>query len=931
MLTRTPIIYENGTHVAILRSWGWRDMALKRGTRLGPYEILGPIGAGGMGEVYRATDTKLRRDVAIKVLPHDVAGDERRLARLEREAQVLASLNHPHIASIYGLEESEDGPCLVMELVLGQTLFERLAEGALPEARVLDFGRQIASALEAAHEKGIIHRDLKPANIKVTPAGVVKVLDFGLAKIIEAKAKRVEASEVPTASSPATRDGTVLGTVPYMSPEQVRGEQLDVKTDIWSFGCVMYEMATGKLAFDGKTPAEFGAAILEREPDWDALRARSTTVILRLIRRCLSKDPRRRLHDIANARIELEEAPEEISGASQFPGRAGLRPSRARLLWALAGLLAGSLMVSLGWGLRSMPAPPRSPMVRASLTSSGVVPSDSEVPSVTVSPDGRTVVFLGKDSGGYRLYRRAFDEAAAEPLPGTENGFAPFFSPDGTWLAFFTGSQLLKIPIAGGAPLRLCDLIPPVPISRGGTWASGAGIIFSQTFNGPLWSVPEGGGAPQPITHLEPGEHAHLYPQALPGRQLLFTAVGGRDFQDVTSSKVVALDLETGERSAILEGVSFARYVGDGWIVFVSGATTFAAPLDLTRLQVTAPPVALRENFAVAPEFRTVQFDVTRDGTLVYVSGPAQEYPRSEVLSLDRHARETPLAVPPAFYETPSLSPDGRKLAIERCEMNRCTVVVFDRDRQVLSSVVPEAGRFFGPIWSPDSRRLALSSISENNPRLVVRSADGSGAIESPTLSTEDGEVANSWSPDGRTIAYTVVYVTDRGGSRLRGTSDIWLATADGSSPPRPWMETPHRESGARFSPDGGFLAYVSDESGRSEVYVRPMAGQAKIQISSEGGIEPIWARGGREIVYRRGAGFFMVDLGLGPATRPGPARPLFTGRLDNGGGRPDKHHLWDISPDGQEFIAVRTSTPSEAPRELMVVTGWLARLDHLH
>ena len=904
-------------------------MPLQSGQKLSHYRLVEKIGEGGMGVVWKAVDQALDREVAIKVLPDAFAADAERLARFQREAKLLASLNHPNIAAIHGLEDAGGVQFLALELVPGDTLAERLVRGPLPVEETLRLGQQIAAALETAHENGVIHRDIKPGNIKVTPEGQVKVLDFGLAKALEKPSPGAEPSQETTLQFAGTRDNVILGTAPYMSPEQASGKPLDKRTDIWSFGCVLYELLTGRQAFDGKTVSETMARVLEREPDWDALRGRSTAGIVRLIRRCLRKDPRRRLHDIADARIELEEAQGEAAGeAGGLADRPTPRPWRARGLWALAGLLIGALVAVLGGGLRNLIPHPPSPIVRATLTlPGGLVPGYSTVPSVAVSPDGRTVVFRGGGPEGVRLYRRALGETATEPIPGTEGGFAPFFSPDGEWLAFFAATELRKIPIAGGNPIKLCFTTPK---AQGGTWPPGGRIIFARSFNGPLWVIPESGGDPQPLTQLASDEHAHLYPQALPGGRLLFTAVGGRDFQDVTSARVVVLDLETGERRVVLEGATFARYGGDGWVMFVRGDSAFAAPLDLRRLQVTAAPVALPETIAVDPAWRTAHLDVSRDGTLVYVSGSAAERPATEVLSLDRHGRETPLAVPPGdYYALPSLSPDGRKLALERVEGARGTVVVFDRDRQVLSSVVPEPGRFGAPIWSPDGRRLALGSVFHGAPRLVVRTADGSGSIESPTPPTEDAEFPNSWSPDGRTIAYTVVYTADRGGSRLHGTSDIWLASSDGSSPPRPWMETPYRETSARFSPDGSFLAYVSDESGKNEVYVRPLAGQEKIQISSDGGIEPVWTGAGRELLYRRGDRFFAVGLGPGPAIRPGPARFLFGSRFDSGGGRPHLHHFWDISSDGQEIIALRTAWPPEAARELMVVTGWLASLDH--
>jgi eukaryotic-like serine/threonine-protein kinase len=898
-------------------------MALKKGTRLGVYEISAPLGVGGMGEVYRAADTRLKRDVAIKTLLGVGAGDASRLTRFEQEARVLASLNHPHIASIYGIEQLDGVPCLVLELVEGPTLAERLAKGALPAKTTLDFGVQIAAALEAAHGKGIIHRDLKPGNIKVTPEGKVKVLDFGLAKILETEAPPPEASQLTTVEAPYTHEGAVVGTFPYMSPEQVRGERLDFRTDIWAYGCVLYEMVTGRRAFSAKTPAEVGAAILAREPDWDTLRGKSTPGLERLIRRCLRKDPRRRLHDIADARIELEEAQEEPAGTAEaLPAPAGLRRWRGGALWALAGLLAGALIAIFVRNPGSAPTHPTQPTVRASLTlAGGPAPVASAIPSVTVSPDGRTVVFPSGD----RLYRRALESTAAEPIPGSEGGWAPSFSPDGEWLAFFAGMHLRKIPVAGGTPIDLWDL---PPVGCGLSWAPDGRIIVARSFNGPLYAVAAGAGEPLRLTSLEPDEHSHRYPQALPGGRLLYTAVVGRDFQDLASARIVALDLGTRERRVVLEGATYARYVGDGWMVFVRGQSVFAVPFDLARLQVTGSPVTIAETMTVDPEFWTAQFDVTRDGTLVYVNGPAEEMPSTEVLRLDRHGHETRLAVPPGAYEIPSLSPDGRRLALGRRDGQRTTVLVFERDRQLLTSVVPEPGRFFGPTWSPDGRRLALASVFHGDPRLVVRAADGSGSMESPTPQTDDAEIPTSWSPDGRTIAYTVVYAADQGSHR-HFTSDIWLASADGSSPPHPWMETPHSERGARFSPDGRFLAYVSDESGRQEVYLRPLVGQEKMQISSEGGSEPLWAAGGREILFRNNRGFFAVDLGPGPAMHPGRPRLLFAGRFDIGWDRPDYHHTWSISSDGQEFIVLRTTYPPEPPRELRVVTGWLAGLGH--
>jgi Tol biopolymer transport system component len=906
-------------------------MPLSSGVRVGPYEILTPIGRGGMGEVWRARDGKLQRDVAIKALPEDVREDADRMARFEREARMLAALNHPNIASIYGLEENDGGTYLVLELVEGPTLAERLAAGALPVDEALAVAREIAIGLEAAHQAGIIHRDLKPANVKMRSDGSVKILDLGLARTVESSG-RVDSSLSPTQTTPATHAGVILGTAAYMSPEQARGKPLDKRSDIFSFGCVLYECLTGSQAFRGETVSDTLASILKSEPDWDALPPAVPGRVRSLLRRCLQKDPKRRLHDLADARLEIEDG---LGGAPEAPAAAAPVPSPGRgLVWALGGALAGAALAAAVWLLQRPVPRPASPPIRAALP---VLASDAfwtSTSSIAISPDGRTVVFAATRDGVLRLFRRPLSGSAAEPIQGTEQGSRPFFSPDGDWVGFVRRNELRKVPVGGGTAVLLGNA-PPVTASP--SWGSDGRIVYTVGANTGLYSVPEGGGPSRELTKLDDsrGERAHLYPQFLPGsRAILFTQRMGRDFTEIEASNVAVLDLATGRWHAVLEGASYARY-GGGRIVFVRGSSLFSAPFDPAALKVTGPATPLAEDVAVDRLQGTAQFAVSEGGTLVFVDGPPVVTQTTTVFALDRQGKETVLPLPAGYYSFPRLSPDGRRLALVEYAGLRSKVLVYDRVRRNLSTLTPEPGRFVGAAWSPDGTRIAFSRMLAKRPALSAKNADGSGEIQSLTADDNDAQLASSWSPDGRMIAYTVNYAADRSASRRLLTADIWLASASGARSSAPWFETPFREGAPVFSPDGKWIAYVSDSTGTSEIYVRPYPGPgAPIKISTEGGVEPVWSRGGRELLYRSGPkaerllSVEFQDTGGSPAISA--PRLLFASDLNVGGQTPigfrdPAFREYDVSADGNEIVATRTNPSQEPPRQLRIVANWAA------
>jgi Tol biopolymer transport system component len=893
-------------------------MSLAPGTRVGPYEILAPLGRGGMGEVWRARDTKLRREVAIKALPIEFAADPERRARFEREAHLLASLNHPNVAAIYGLEEAGDAVYLVLELVEGETLTERLVSGPLPVAEALTIAAQIAAGLEAAHEAGVIHRDLKPSNVKVRPDGSVKVLDLGLARVIDPAALPTDASQSPTVTTGGTRSGVILGTAAYMSPEQARGQPLDKRTDIFSFGCVFFECLTGRLAFPGETMSDTLAAILTAEPAWSALPASTPGRLSALVRRCLQKDRKRRLHDIADARIEIEEALAQPEAASAAPGH-GSRWSR--LLWGAAGLLAGALAVFLAQRALRLSRPALAPPapLRAVLTlpTGTTLRTGPHRPSMVFSPDGRRLV-LGLRGGKGRLHVRSLDGVETQAIPGTESGFSPFFSPDGEWLAFFTDRELKKVALAGGAPLVVCD-VPPV--TQGGAWAPDGWIYFG-IVNGGLLRVRSSGGNPEPFTtpDRKAGERAHVFPQVLPGSsQLLVLVRAGKDFQDYERSNVAVLDIASRKLRVVLQGVSFGRFAPPGHLIFTRGGSVLAAPCDPRTFEPSGPHFALPADMMVADVDRAPYLASTA-GAMAYAIGESERIWTATLVWVDRAGREEPLPLAPGSYEMPILSPDGRTVALLVTEGARESIFTYDLARNVLSPLLPEAGRSFNQTWTPDSRRIVFASFDEGWPRLYWKAADGSGSPEALSPG-EVPEFPSSVSPDGRTLAYAAVSVE---------ATDIWLLGLDGKRERRAWFETPFKEYNPYFSPDGGLIAYTAEESGQKpEVYVRPYPGPGgRIKISgSDGGSEPLWSPDGSELFYRTVSEQLMAAKVVRLPTLAASAPRLVlntTPYLSRAA--EDYPRQYAISPDGKRFLFIKLGeTKRQSVTQLQFVTDWPA------
>jgi serine/threonine-protein kinase len=888
-------------------------MELPAGTRLGDYEILTFLGAGGMGEVYRARDTRLGREVALKLLPRESAEDREQLARFEREARVLASLNHPNVATLYGLGGSGTQRFLVMEFVPGETLSGRLdrGPGALPEA--LGIFLEIARGLGAAHARGIVHRDLKPANIKVTPEGRVKILDFGLAKAAAADTTAPsDSSHARTLTAVTTKVGVVMGTATYMSPEQARGRVIDQRTDIWAFGCLLYEALCGRPVFGGETVTDVLAAIVRREPDWNALPTSTPPTILRLLRRCLERDAERRLHDIADVRIEIEDAmsaPLEVPAIS-IPARAARWPVLALVGTAAISAVLGAV---LAWAL-FRPGPSASePVRRFAIFAPERVPSSP----IAVSPDGRHVVFSVERGGERRLYIRPVDSFESRPVAGTEGGFNPFFSPDGAWIGFFTGRELRKVPRAGGAAQTLCEAVG----STMGDWETDGTILFSggqgeATAAPVLARVPSAGGAPQVLTalDLERAERRHLHPEMLrDGNTVLYTVEVPGGFE------TVALSLDSGRRTTVIEQGASARYSSTGHLVYydVASFRILAVPFDARRIEVAGTPAVVVEGVGRTSDGMGA-FGFSADGTLVYSTvNPAGR--DSLVVFVGRDGSVEPLVDEPGPWFQPRVSPDGRRVVLRKQGIPNCDLWGYDLDRRTLARLTFQ-GDNHGPVWTPDGRRIGFGFQMEAAHRLYWGAADGSGAAE-PLVparpAAENPQQPRSWSPDGRLLAYTETH-------RKTG-ADIWLLPLD-TPEPRVFLQTEFQEDHAAFAPSGPWIAYDSNESGRPEVYVRAHAGSpAKIQISSEGGTGPVWSRDGRELFYAAGSRMMKVDVTLEPALRAAAPRELFQG--DFAWDRPANY---DVTPDGRRFVMVKTAGRTSTVEELRVVLNWFEELRRL-
>jgi eukaryotic-like serine/threonine-protein kinase len=882
-------------------------MAILPGRRLGPYEILSAIGAGGMGEVYKARDTRLDRIVAIKVLPAHLADRAELRERFDREAKTIASLNHPHICTLHDTGHQDEIDFLVMEYLEGETLAQRLVKGALPIQQVLQYAIEISDALDKAHRKGITHRDLKPGNIMLTKSGT-KLLDFGLAKLKQEGAPSIPDSQLPTMKSAITGEGTILGTLQYMAPEQVEGKEVDARTDIFAFGAVVYEMATGKKAFEGKTSASVMAAILKDEPPaMSSLQPVTPPALDRVVKTCMAKEPDERWQTAGDLCRELKwiaEGGSQITSMTTAAGKGVRSPGRRWLIFGMGALLLGAAISGIAiWNLKPTPS---KPVTRTVIT---LPPGDRLVgpdqPSLALSPDGRQLAYAAVRGGSSQLYLRSMDSLESKPIPGTEGASEPFFSPDGQWLGFFAAQKLKKVSVSGGVGETLGDAALPV----GGTWSSKGTIVFAPTANSPLLQVSDAGGAPQPLTHLEKSDGNHIWPEFLPGGKAVLFAEG----HSSADSQVAIQSIETGERRNLIGGMQ-PRYAASGHLIFAQGGTLMAVSFDPQRLEIKGTPVPVVGGVANSASYASSQFSISETGSLVYVPGGFQSA-QSKLMWVNRNGAEQLLAVPAHAYMAPRLSPDGRMIAVGITEQET-HIWLYDIARETLTRLTFEGNNNNAPVWTPDGKRIAFNSNKDGPLNIFWQLVDGSGGLER-LLTSEYLQAPMSWSPDGQLLAFHEVNPTTQ--------RDIWVLRLKDRKA-EPFLRTPADERAPRFSPDGHWLTYVSNESGRFEIYVQPYPGPGgKWQISTEGGTEPVWNPNGHELFYRSGDKMMAVEISSQSGFSAGKPRILFEGGyLPSTVAQPN----YDISPDGQRFLMVKPGEQAQgAPTQINVVLNWFEEL----
>jgi serine/threonine-protein kinase len=892
-------------------------MSLQPGTRLGPYEILAPLGAGGMGEVYRATDSKLRREVAIKVLPAAFGEDPERLARFEREAQVLASLNHPNIAAIYGLEEGQGIRALVMELVEGDDLSALIARGPLPVSEALPIARQIAEALEAAHEQGIVHRDLKPANIKVRADGAVKVLDFGLAKAMDpAGISAADPANSPTLTGRATQLGMILGTAGYMSPEQARGKAVDKRADIWAFGVVLYELLTGRLAFAGETVSDTLAAVLKTDPDWGALPAGTPPPLRRLLQRCLERDPRRRYRDIGDVRadLELDTSPAEAPASGRRPAR----ERRWQALAAVAALIAAAaVVVSVLWPSAPAAGPADARPFRFSFQLDGAqqIAIDMDQLLFDISNDGETVAWVGAAvPSGRQVFTRSLRDLAVRAVPNTQGAqnWCVQLSPDGRQVSFWRDDELLTAPLDGGSA--------PQRIYHGDrlwtwAWADDGSFVLAEAYGG-LLRVKVPGAKPEVLTRLDPkaDEVAHQFPQVLPGgRSLLFSA--GRGYFYSTRLEALRLDGGTPQRKVVLEDAYGARYVSSGYLVYGRGDAICAAPFDPETLSVTGPETTLVTGVQTDdPQGVLTEFAVSLDGTLAYV--PDQRLEEYRLGWADRGGGVTWLDVPGAPFDEPAISPDGSSVTVSaRYKGDRSLqIYIIDLARPTPRRLTSNSGWNRRAVWSPDGRELVFSSTRDGHLNLYRTAADNPAASTRITTSPFD-QTPMSWTRDGRLVFYERMQLDVR---RI-----VTLSLA-GAAPDPARVITPENvsESDAVLPPEGKWLAFVKLEGATSEVYVRALspegAAGAEQRVSTAGGLVPRWRPDGRELLY------LSADARRILSVKAEASSQLRLGNETVAWAAPEGIELraFDVAADGRLLIVAREKRT--APMEVVVSIGAL-------
>ena len=864
-------------------------MAISAGSRLGVYEVLSVIGEGGMGKVYRARDTKLQRHVAIKVLPDAVAGDAERVARFDREARTLATLNHPHIAQIYGTEQSGVTHALVMELVEGEDLAQRIARGPLSWREAEPIARQIAEALEAAHELGIVHRDLKPANIKVTPDGVVKVLDFGLAKeqgsgIGDQGAG--ESANSPTITSPAlTQAGMILGTAAYMSPEQSKGRPADKRSDVWAFGCVLYEMLTGRRAFPGDDVMETLSAVIRAEPDLNALPADVPPAIRTLIGQCLIKDRRERVSDIAVARYALRTPQATPAGGGPTGG--------PRFLWPAVAIAAAAAAVVVAWpSFNASPAAPP-PVIRSTIAAPNA--NSLGFATVAMSRQGTHIAYASTQG---RLDVRRLSETVARPLPGSEGGVNPFFSPDGEWIGFFADGQLKKVPVAGGA----AQVLASAPSSRGGSWATDGTIVFAPTPEGGLFRVSADGGEPTRLTTPAADHRSHRWPHVLPdARTVLFTIQeSGKLYDDAV---IAAVAIGGGEARTVIDGGSAPQFAESGHLIYGKAGSLLAIRFDPVAVKTSGAAINVIENARTNVLNGAGPFAMSSAGVLVYLPGVSSGS-RMTLLSANRTGQTRPLLEQRLIDSAFRIAPDGRRVAVTIND-GPVDVWLVELEGRGISRFTFGPGSKTFPVWSPDGSRLYYAT-----------NAGGQGRAVSKPINEGEEDVVSpiaffpiAITPDGTTLAGQAI-------TNNNLSTDVVVLDLARKTFGKPLVATNANETAPAFSPDGKFVAYQSDESGRPEVFVQAYPSGSKWQITSGGGREPRWTAGGREIIYRNDTTLFAVPVTLQPFSS-GQAQTLFS--LPN-------LFAFDVTADGKRFV-VAQDAENRQNVDLVLITGWFEEL----
>ncbi|MGB6430516.1 MAG: protein kinase [Candidatus Acidiferrales bacterium] len=895
---------------------------LTPGTKLGPYEVVAALGAGGMGEVYRARDPRLSREVAIKVLPAHLSAEPHLRERFEREARAISALNHPHICTLYDIGREGDTDFLVMELVEGETLAARIEKGPLPSDQVLRLGSEIADALDKAHRLGITHRDLKPGNIMLTKSGI-KLLDFGLAKFSAPAA----AGAVPDAatmlttrlpavpSKPLTQEGSIVGTYQYMSPEQLEGAEADARSDIFSFGAVLYEMATGKRAFDGKTTASVIAAVLAAEPKpISALQPMTPPALERLVKICLAKDPDERFQSAHDLSLQLKWISEAGSQAGVAAPVAAHRRSREKIAWALAAaglLLAAVLALVFARSYLNQPQP---------RVTRFLISPPSEVASwltTTLSPDGRLLALVGVSKDGTRrIWLRPLDSVAAQPLPGTEGALSPFWSPDGLYLGYFDldDGTLKKVAVSGGSPQTLCNIARASLAS----WSADGVILFTPAFLSPIWKVSAAGGAPSQVTTLDHslGEVSHGYPWFLPdGRHFLYISFRSAT---VTELWLCVGSLDSKETNCLERVESPAAYATPGDLLYLRGGTLMAQPFDAHGQKITGDAVPLADSVEPyvlgSPATTVLAFSASENGILSYiVGGPPDQF---ELHWFDRSGKNLGTLGQPASYSGPALSPDGTRVAVAIMDLQAKArdLWVFDLKRGTNSRLTFDPADELAPIWSRDASQILFSSELKGARDIYEKAASGLGDSQLVFQSNDQRKSVNDWSPDGRYVVYDL----------STPPTSLWVLPLFGDRKPFPFIQGAYDAREARFSPNGRFIAYTSSETGNYEVYVQTFPDRSgKWQVSTAGGTYPVWRRDGKELYFVSSGELMAVDVTTdGPQFEAGIPKPLFSADFRPG----NWSSVYAPTADGQRFLAL-TTVEQQSISPIAVVTNWPASL----